>query len=155
MFNAWYYITTYRVIRINVIVFFMMFIVYYSLFLINPLQFNIDNEQPNNSNGTSVQRNFGIVDILYFNTMIHTHAAIGDITPTNWGLKIIVIIHVITVYVTTCITIIDDTHNHVMRNDDTRSAMGEEQENQSIVVTDLHHSVVSSITDEQMPLLSL
>lgn len=77
MNNPYYYISKYKIVRINILLFFLMFITYYCLFIFSP-------------------------DIL------HTHVAIGDITPKNYILKLIVSFHIIIVFVTTCISLVED-----------------------------------------------
>lgn len=79
-----------------------MFCVYYGFYYFSPEIYGIDN-----SGSTT---NYGIVDIFYFNTMIHTHVAIGDITPKDWILKIIVSLHIIIVFLTTCVSLVEDVN---------------------------------------------
>lgn len=65
--------------------------------------------------------NYDIVNILYFSTMIHTHVAIGDITPKNWVLKLIISAHIIIVFLTTCISFVEDVNTVVDEHEEVRS----------------------------------
>lgn len=53
--------------------------------------------------------------------MIHTHTAIGDITPGNWIVKIVVNLHVTTTYLMTLVSVIDDLDILVENRSETRS----------------------------------
>lgn len=115
-----YYLSKYRIIRINVFLFILMFSVYYGFYFFSPDMYGIDNS----GNIT----NYGIVNIFYFNTMIHTHVAIGDITPKNWVLKIIVSLHIIIVFLTTCVSLVEDVNDvmdHEIRSISSRSQRSE------------------------------
>lgn len=115
-----YYITKYKIIRSNVILFVFMFFVYYLFYIFSPELYEIDN--------SSNMTNYGIVNIFYFNTMIHREVAIGDITPRNWVLKLIVSWHILLVPVVTGISLFEDIIN-VM---DDRDIKIEEQSRQSL-----------------------
>lgn len=101
-------ILRYKAVRVNLLLFIGMLVAYYVLYTLKSDMFSIDNEY----NNTNV--NYDIVDIFYFTTMMHTHVAIGDITPSTWYLKIIVSLHVLVVWIMTYNSIIDD--NRIIDN---------------------------------------
>lgn len=100
MFNPFYYISNYKTVKFNVFLFVSMLAAYHILYLIDPTMYNIDNSPK--------KKNFWVIDIVYFTTMIHTHAAIGDITPGNYILKTIVTLHVILTYLMTFVSLASD-----------------------------------------------
>lgn len=95
-----------------------MFIIYLGLYWFNPKLFYIDEDKKIS--------NYWLIDIFYFTSMIHTHVAIGDITPASWCTKLLVTIHIIIVFMTTCISLVDDIYDTVEEYaEDTRSRNSE------------------------------
>lgn len=118
-----YYFFNYKIVRVNVILYTFMFFVYLALFHFKPKLFSIDTPKKD------LGANFWIVDVMYFCTMIHTHVAIGDIVPVHWFSKLLVTAHILIVFGTTCISLVDDVYDTVEEYaEDAKSHVGDTEE---------------------------
>lgn len=115
----------YRVLKINI----FLYIIFTSIYII---MFYFDKK------AFYYNKKINFVDMLYFATMMHTHVAIGDITPNADYAKIVVSIHIMTVFILTCMNIINDV------NDD----MNEINTRKSDRISNYLSTVESSLMDE-------
>jgi len=104
--KMFYYPLNYKIVRVNLIVFLIMLCIYTSLFFINQEYFFYIEEIKDATN-------FKLINSFYFTCMIHTHVAIGDIVPINWLSKVLVSLHIIIVFSTTSISLVDDFYDTV------------------------------------------